>query len=378
MRVFEFYQVLEQFSDNLLFQTTFYNEKFDINFWNTINNKWYEYSQLYNENQTIFFRLTSLLPTTLFIYFDLIDIKMLSPLEVIYSEFKYDLKNDWIIDSNIDFRAKYQNANPMILKLSESLSDYILTFANYVPFAFFYCAFTTDFITVALVYKITKITIYLLLFIFLFLLMWFFSPNKLFGTENVLFQLLTQVVIFIYKLIKDQSGVESIQHLPLIFSIFTFIFLNNILGLLPFGYTLTSHLVVTLFLSLALFLGITILILIKRKTKMINLFLPKGVPSILVPFLFIIEVISYFFRTISLAVRLFANMMAGHALLHILSNFGVVIFSMKSLNRFFFLFPLLIVFIITFLEFGIAILQAYVFAVLLTIYLNDVYSLEEH
>lgn len=369
MTFIELYQVLEQFSDNLLFQTAFYNEKFDINFWNSLNNKWYESSRLYDERQIIFFRLTSLLPPIFFIYFDLVDIKMLTPIETIYSEFQYDLKNDWIINNK---------ENPIIFKLSNSLSDYILTFANYIPFAFFNCAFTTDFITVALVYKITKITIYLVLFIILFVLMWFFSSNKLFGRENVLFQLLTQVLIFIYKLIKDQSGIESIPNLPLIFSVFIFIFLNNILGLLPFGYTLTSHLVVTLFLSLSLFLGITILILIKRKTKMINLFLPKGVPSILVPFLFIIEVISYFFRTISLAVRLFANMMAGHALLHILSNFGVVIFSMKSLNRFFFLFPLLIVFLITFLEFGIAILQAYVFAVLLTIYLNDVYSLEEH
>lgn len=187
-----------------------------------------------------------------------------------------------------------------------------------------------------------------------------------------------QVVSFIFQLLKEQSNIRAIVHLPLLFTVFIFILFHNLMGLLPFGYTITSHILVTFFFGFSLWLGITILIWKEKGKEMIQLFLPKGVPSFLVPFLFLIEVISYLFRTVSLSVRLFANMMAGHALLHILSNFGVVISSLSSPLRFFFIFPLMVVCLITFLEVGIALLQAYVFTVLLAIYLNDVYSLESH
>lgn len=218
-----------------------------------------------------------------------------------------------------------------------------------------------------------------------------FSYNLLGGLFSILFLLGSRkifrggwwkgnvnVVSFIFNLIKEQSNIRAIVHLPLLFTVFIFILLNNLIGLLPFGYTMTSHILFTFFFGFSLLIGITILIWREKGKDMIQLFLPKGVPSFLVPFLFVIEVISYIFRTVSLSVRLFANMMAGHALLHILSNFGVVISSISSPLRFFYIFPLIVVGLITFLEVGIALLQAYVFTVLLAIYFNDVYSLESH
>lgn len=215
-----------------------------------------------------------------------------------------------------------------------------------------------------------------LLFLSLFLLFFFFLTRKIFYSGwwkgNV------KVVSFVFNLIKEQSSIRAIIHLPLLLTVFLWILINNLLGLFPFGYAITSHILFTFFLGFSLLVGITILIWKEKGKEMIQLFLPKGVPSFLVPFLFVIEVISYIFRTVSLSVRLFANMMAGHALLHILTNFGVVISSLSSPLRFFFIFPLVIVGLITFLELGIALLQAYVFTVLLAIYLNDVYSLESH
>lgn len=223
-------------------------------------------------------------------------------------------------------------------------------------------------------WKFTQFTYFLLLS--LFLSTFFFFTRKIFYSGwwkgNV------TIVSFLFNLVKEQANIRAILHLPLLLTVFLWILSNNIVGLLPFGYAITSHILFTFFLGFSLLIGITILIWEEKKKEMIQLFLPKGVPSFLVPFLFVIELISYLFRTVSLSVRLFANMMAGHALLHILTNFGVVISSLSSPLRFFFIFPLVIVALITFLEIGIALLQAYVFTVLLAIYLNDVYSLESH
>jgi ATP synthase subunit 6 len=223
-------------------------------------------------------------------------------------------------------------------------------------------------------WKFTQFTYFL--FLSLFLSSFFFFTRKIFYSGwwrgNV------TIVSFLFNLVKEQANIRAILHLPLLLTVFLWILSNNLVGLLPFGYAITSHILFTFFLGFSLLIGITILIWQEKKKEMIQLFLPKGVPSFLVPFLFVIELISYLFRTVSLSVRLFANMMAGHALLHILTNFGVVISSISSPLRFFFIFPLVIVALITFLELGIALLQAYVFTVLLAIYLNDVYSLESH
>jgi ATP synthase subunit 6 len=362
------YQVLEQFSDHLITGSVLY-EKGGFN------------------PIELDIALKEFPKSTHFLLYLLEEIESVSKidkLEWLYSQIggsvEDELKNftrteEGEIEENVDF-------------LNEGLAKNLFLLKKYLFLDFFFQFFSEKLGIRAelvqgignevLIYKLTKINLYLILSVILGSFLLLINNKRIFGKDSFWSQGEKSFVRFIYNLIKEQTGIEGIVHLPLIATIFLFIILNNLIGLLPFGYTLTSHIMITFFLGFSSFLGITILIMIKKKEKMIELFLPKGVPTVLVPFLFIIEIISYIFRTISLSVRLFANMMAGHALLHILSNFGVVIISLKTPSRFFFIFPLIIVFAITFLELGIAILQAYVFAVLLTIYLNDVYAKGSH
>lgn len=142
--------------------------------------------------------------------------------------------------------------------------------------------------------------------------------------------------------------------------------------MLPYLFTITSHLILTLSLSFAFFFGINIVGIRKFGFNFFGLFLPTGAPLIIAPFLIIIEIISYIARLFSLAIRLFANMMSGHTLLNILAGFGWVIISLGGLISLTFFIPTVIVFIVTGLELIISALQAYVFTVLVCIYLMDV------
>ena len=149
--------------------------------------------------------------------------------------------------------------------------------------------------------------------------------------------------------------------------------------MIPFSITITSHLILTLTYALSFFIGINIIGILYHKEKWFRLFLPEGVPLFIVPFLFIIECLSYFSRVVSLSVRLFANMLSGHILMKILIGFVWSIALAASSISFIWttaaIFPLMVVFCVTFLEIVIAFLQAYVFFVLLSIYLNDVINL---
>jgi len=158
----------------------------------------------------------------------------------------------------------------------------------------------------------------------------------------------------------------------LLYVIFLFIFISNILGMLPYSITVTSHLIVTLFFSLSFFIGNNLIGLCYHKEKYFVLFLPEGVPTPIIPFLILIEYISYVSRIFSLAIRLFANMMSGHILLKILISFIWVIISADLIHWLWIIIPMGIVFVVIGLEFSIAFLQAYVFVVLIAIYLNDV------
>lgn len=168
--------------------------------------------------------------------------------------------------------------------------------------------------------------------------------------------------------LEEQVGAYGLCYFPIFFSIFIFILISNLIGLTPYGFTITSFIIKTFTISLTFLIALTIIGIVTQGPHFFDMFLPKGVPVALVPVLMIIEIISYVSRAFSLAIRLFANMMSGHSLLNILAGFTVIL-SKKSI--FFGLIPFLIVLAITFLEVGIACLQAYVFVVLLSIYLND-------
>ena len=156
---------------------------------------------------------------------------------------------------------------------------------------------------------------------------------------------------------------------PFIFSLFMFVLLCNMIGMLPYSFTVTSHIIVTMVMALFIFIAVTIVGFYKHGIKYLTLFVPKGVPIILLPLITIIEIISYLSRPISLSVRLFANMMAGHTMLKV---FGGFVVSLGVLGGWI---PLGFSVALTGLEILVAFLQAYVFSILTCIYLNDALNL---
>jgi len=181
--------------------------------------------------------------------------------------------------------------------------------------------------------------------------------------------ILEELYWFVVNLIKQQSGTQGLRYFPLFFSIFMLILTSNLIGLFSFSTTPTSHLVFTFTLALMCNLTFIFIGFKENSWKFLKLFKPKGGPLWLFPVIIIIELMSYLLRTFSLSIRLFANMMAGHALLHILSGFVTTFVLIGSLSGAFVV--ALLVLAIMALEFFIAFIQAYVFLVLLCIYLNE-------
>ncbi|MCP5363877.1 MAG: F0F1 ATP synthase subunit A [Hyphomicrobiales bacterium] len=169
---------------------------------------------------------------------------------------------------------------------------------------------------------------------------------------------------FVGNMIRSNVGTEGRKYFPFIFSLFMFILVGNLFGMIPYSFTFTSHIIVTFAMAMVVFVGTTLIGFIKHGFGFLKFFLPHGTPMYLAPLLVPIEVLSYLTRPVSLALRLFANMTAGHTLLKVFGGFvaGLGIIGVV---------PLLAVIAITGLEFLIAFLQAYVFAILSCIYLND-------
>ena len=169
---------------------------------------------------------------------------------------------------------------------------------------------------------------------------------------------------FIANMIRDNVGSAGKKFFPFIFSLFIFTLFGNILGMIPYGFTFTSHIAVTFFMAMVVFLGVTLIGLFKHGLHFFSLFFPHGAPLFTAPILIPIELVSYLSRPISLSVRLFANMTVGHVLLKVLAGFVVAL-------GFFGVVPLVVLVAITALELLVAVLQAYIFTILCCIYLND-------
>ncbi len=176
---------------------------------------------------------------------------------------------------------------------------------------------------------------------------------------------------FVVGLVVEQIGEKGKKYFPLIFTLFAFLLFSNLIGMIPYSFTTTSHLAVTFGLSLSLFIGITVVGFQEHGLHFFSFLLPKGAPLALAPLLVVLELVSYCFRAVSLGVRLFANMMAGHTLVKILSGFAWTMLSLGGALSVASLIPFAIVFALTGLEIGVACLQAYVFTILTCIYLND-------
>ena len=184
------------------------------------------------------------------------------------------------------------------------------------------------------------------------------------------FQLLSEILYnFISKMISDTAGKKAKPYFPFIFSLFIFVLFCNMVGMLPYSFTVTSHIIVTLAFAMFIFIGVTILGFAIHGFKYLKIFVPSGVPVVLLPIIMIIEIISYLSRPVSLSVRLFANMMAGHTMLKVFGGFVI------SLGLVAGWLPLTFSVALTGLEILVAFLQAYVFAILTCIYLNDALNL---
>jgi F-type H+-transporting ATPase subunit a len=171
--------------------------------------------------------------------------------------------------------------------------------------------------------------------------------------------------VFIANMVKDNVGSEGRPYFPFIFTIFMFILVGNFWGMMPYSFTFTSHIAVTFAMAFFVFIGVTIIAIAKHKLHFLTFFMPPGVPMVMAPLLVPIEIISYLSRPISLSVRLFANMLAGHTLLKVFAGFII------SLGVAAGWLPFVFVVALTGLEFVIAFLQAFVFAILTCLYLND-------
>ncbi len=170
---------------------------------------------------------------------------------------------------------------------------------------------------------------------------------------------------FIAGMVRDSVGNEGRKYFPFVFSLFMFILFANLIGLLPYSFTFTSHIIVTFAMAITVFLGVTVIGIVRHKLHFLSFFMPAGVPVVMAPILIPIEIVSYLSRPVSLSIRLFANMMAGHTMMKVFAGFVIPLGILGGWA------PLAVDVALTGFEFLVAFLQAYVFTILTCLYLND-------
>jgi ATP synthase subunit 6 len=215
--------------------------------------------------------------------------------------------------------------------------------------------------------------------IFLIGFIFFFTIFNIINFENIIPSRIQQIIELIFftvlELIFLNIGSKGRYFFPLIFNLFLFLLLCNLIGIIPYSFTLTSHLSITLALALMTYFGYNFIGIKKHKIKFLTLFLPGGANFILIPLLVPIEIVSYVFRVISLPVRLFANMMAGHTLLKVIAGFAWIMINLNLTLFIAHFIPMFLLVLLIGLELGVALIQAYVFTILTCIYINDALNL---
>jgi F-type H+-transporting ATPase subunit a len=177
---------------------------------------------------------------------------------------------------------------------------------------------------------------------------------------------------FIASTIRGNAGAEGMKFFPLIFSLFMFICVSNLVGIIPYTFTVSSHIIITAALALLVFFTVLIYGIYKNGLKFFRIFVPSGIPIFILPLVVFIEIFSFFLRPISHSVRLFANMLAGHIALKVFAGFVAMLgVSLGAVGWIGGMAPLALTVAIYALEILVAFLQAYVFAILTVIYLND-------
>ena len=176
---------------------------------------------------------------------------------------------------------------------------------------------------------------------------------------------------FIANMLRDGAGSHGMKFFPFVFSLFMFVLVGNLFGMIPYFFTFTSHIIVTFALAMLVIGVVVVYGFAKHGLHFLNLFVPSGIPMLLMPLVVMIEVISFLSRPISLSVRLFANMLAGHITLKVFAGFIFSLGTLGAIGTAGAVLPLIMAVALTGLEFLVAFLQAYVFAVLTCMYLND-------
>ena len=176
---------------------------------------------------------------------------------------------------------------------------------------------------------------------------------------------------FVANTLRDSVGEEGMKFFPFVFTIFMFVLMANLIGVIPYTFSVTSHLIVTLALALLVFFTVFLYGLYKYGLKFFKLFVPHGIPMYILPLIVVIEIISFLSRPVSHSVRLFANMLAGHITLKVFAGFVAALGALGTAGIFGAVLPLAMTTALSALEILVAFLQAYVFAILTCIYLND-------
>jgi F-type H+-transporting ATPase subunit a len=176
---------------------------------------------------------------------------------------------------------------------------------------------------------------------------------------------------FVADTIRSSAGTEGMRFFPFVFTIFMFVLFANVIGLIPYAFTVTSHIIITATLALLVFLTVTIYGFYRHGLHFFKLFVPSGIPILILPMIVFIEILSYLSRPVSHSIRLFANMLAGHITLKVFAGFVTLLGAWGFVGWFGAAIPLALVVALTALELLVAFLQAYVFAILTCIYLND-------
>jgi F-type H+-transporting ATPase subunit a len=189
-------------------------------------------------------------------------------------------------------------------------------------------------------------------------------PGRVQSTAELMYE-------FVADTIRSTAGSEGMKFFPFVFTLFAFVLTVNIVGLIPYAFTVTTHIIITATLALTVFFIVLIYGFWKNGLHFFNLFVPKGIPVYILPLIVFIEVLSFLSRPISHSVRLFANMLAGHITLKVFASFITLLGSAGILGIAGATLPLALVIALTALEILVAFLQAYVFAILTCIYLND-------
>jgi F-type H+-transporting ATPase subunit a len=219
----------------------------------------------------------------------------------------------------------------------------------------------------------TNSALFMVLATLVIILFFYFSVNPRTLVPNRLQVISESIYVFISDMIRENAGKAGLPYFPYIFSLFLFILMGNMLGMLPYSFTFTSHIIVTFSLAVLVITSVTFVGFARHGWRFLRLFCPQNTPIFIIPLLVPIEIMSYLTRTVSLSIRLFANMIAGHAMLKLFAGFAIVLAGTAF-------FPIALASVainvaITGFEFLIALLQAYIFTILTCIYLHDALNL---